>query len=197
MGHPGQAADHEHRHEADGEQHRGVERQSSPPDRPEPVEDLDTGRHGNGHGRQPEGSLGDRGNARREHVVGPHAESEEADGGTGEDHGRVAEQGLAGERRQHLGHDAHGGQDEDVDLGVPEQPEEVLPQDRISACRCVEEQRPEVPIEGDHEQCHRDDRQREQEQERHHRRHPHEHRHPHEAHALGPHVEHRHDEVHG
>ena len=45
----------------------------------------------------------------------------------------VAEERLPGEDRQDLGDDAHGRQDQDVDLGMPEDPEQVLPEQRIAA----------------------------------------------------------------
>ena len=66
----------------------------------------------------------------REHVVAPHAEAEEADEDAGVDDDRRAEERLAREGRQHLGDDAQRRQDQDVDLGVAEDPEEVLPEQR-------------------------------------------------------------------
>ena len=50
-----------------------------------------------------------------------------------ERHRAVAEDGLAREDREDVGGDAHGGQDQDVDLGVAEEPEEVLPEERRAA----------------------------------------------------------------
>ena len=44
----------------------------------------------------------DRAEPAGEHVVGPHAPADEADGRAGEDHELVAEQRLAAEHRQHL-----------------------------------------------------------------------------------------------
>ena len=52
------------------------------------------------------------------------------DGHGGEDHALVAEDRLAGEDREDLGHDAEVGQGQDVDLGMAEEPEEVLPEQR-------------------------------------------------------------------
>ena len=46
-----------------------------------------------------------------------------------EDHRAVAEDRLAREDRHDLGHDAERRQDQDVDLGMAEEPEQVLPQD--------------------------------------------------------------------
>ena len=37
--------------------------------------------------------------------------------------------------RDHLGHDPHGGKNQDIDFRMPEKPEEVLPQQRIAAAR--------------------------------------------------------------
>ena len=51
----------------------------------------------------------------------------------------VAEQRLAREDRQDLGDHAHRRQDDDVDLRVAEEPEEVLPEDRVAARGRVEE----------------------------------------------------------
>ena len=51
----------------------------------------------------------------------------------GVDHHRGAEERLAREGGEHLGDDAHRGQDQDVDLGVAEDPEQVLPEQRVAA----------------------------------------------------------------
>ena len=107
----------------------------------------------------------DRPEAGGEHVVGPDAPAHEADGRAGEDHERVAEQRLAAEDREHLGHDAEAGQDEDVDLRVPEDPEQVLPQERVRAGLHVEERGPEQALEVEQHQRHGDDRDGEDQQE--------------------------------
>ena len=72
--------------------------------------------------------------------MGPHPEAEEADRGPGEDHCRIPEQWLAGEGGEDLGDHPHGGEDQDVDLGMAEQPEQVLPQDRVPASHGLEEE---------------------------------------------------------
>src|SRR5262249_41375587 len=64
----------------------------------------------------------------REHVVAPDAEAEEADQHAGVDDDGCAEERLAGERREHLGDDPERRQDQDVDLGVAEDPKEMLPE---------------------------------------------------------------------
>ena len=94
--------------------------------------------------------------AGREHVVASSAEAEEADRGAREDDDRVAEQGLAGERGKHLRDDPHRRQDEDVDLGVAEVPEEVLPEDRHAPVRDLEEIGAEEPVHHDLDERDRD-----------------------------------------
>ena len=49
------------------------------------------------------------------------------------DHRAVAPERLAGVVGDHLGHDAHRRQDQHVDLGVGEEPEQVLPEQRVAA----------------------------------------------------------------
>ena len=52
-----------------------------------------------------------------------------------EHHERIPEQRLARERGQNLGDDAHRRQDQDVDLRMAEQPEHMLPEERVAAGR--------------------------------------------------------------
>ena len=52
---------------------------------------------------------------------------------TARDHQPVAPQRPPRIRRDHFGDDAHRRQDQDVDLGMSEKPEQVLPQQRIAA----------------------------------------------------------------
>ena len=103
--------------------------------------------------------------------------------------------GLRGEGRQHLGHDAHGRQDQDVDLGMAEDPEEVLPEERVGAAGGRVEERAEEAVEHQQDQRHRDRGERQDDQELDHEAHPHEERHPHQRHAGRAHVDDGHDEV--
>ena len=102
-----------------------VERQLAVPHGADPVEELDAGRHGDEQAQ--EGEERQQHRAGGEHVVGPHTGGQGGDGHGGEDHALVAEDRLAREDREDLGHDAEEGQGEDVDLGMAEEPEEVLP----------------------------------------------------------------------
>ncbi len=80
------------------------------------------------------------------HVVRPNTHGQAADRQRGEDHALVTEHGLAGEGRDDLGCHPEEGQRQDVDLGMAEEPEQVLPQDRLAAPGRVEEVRPHVPV---------------------------------------------------
>ena len=65
----------------------------------------------------------------------------------------VAEERLAREDRQDLGDDAHGRQDQDVDLGVAEDPEQVLPEERVAAAPGVVEVGAEEAVEHQQDQA--------------------------------------------
>ena len=85
--------------------------------------------------------------ADREHVVRPHEQREERDS-RGRDRDRlVAEDRLAREDGDDLGDDPHRRQDHDVDLGMPEEPEDVLIEQRAAAVRGVEEVRSRLAVE--------------------------------------------------
>jgi hypothetical protein len=56
----------------------------------------------------------------------------------------VAEDALAAEGGDHLGDDAHAGQDHDVDGGVRVEPEQVLEEKRVAALGGIEDADAEV-----------------------------------------------------
>ena len=62
--------------------------------------------------------------------------------------------------------DPEGGQHDDVHLRMAEEPEEVLPQQRVAAVRDVEEVEAGVALELEEDQVHRQRRQREDQRER-------------------------------
>ncbi|KAG1082862.1 hypothetical protein G6F40_014968 [Rhizopus arrhizus] len=126
--------------------HRGLERHRAAPHRGDPVEHLHAGRDRDQHGGEHEVDLAAQRHAHGEHVVGPDDERQERDRGGGVHHRLVAEQRLAAEGRDDLADHAEGGQDHDVDLGVPEEPEHVLVQDGVAAGGRVEEARAEVAV---------------------------------------------------
>ena len=121
------------------------------PHRRDPVEDLDAGRHADDHRRDHEERVRRRRHPDGEHVMRPHAEADEPDRDGGADHRGVAEHRLAREDRDDLGREAEAGQHQHVDLGVAEDPEEVLPQHRRAAGLRVEEVRAEIAVEQQHD----------------------------------------------
>ena len=80
---------------------------------------------------------------------------------------------------------------------MAEDPEEVLPQQRVRTHLRIEEVGTEVAVEHQQEQRNRDDGHGEEQQELHHEDHPGEHRHLEQGHARCTHIEHRDDQVHG
>ncbi len=61
-------------------------------------------------------------------MVGPEGERHERDRDQGGDEPGVADRSVPGEHRHDHGDDAGRGKELDVDLGVAEDPEQVLPQ---------------------------------------------------------------------
>ena len=73
----------------------------------------------------------------------------------------VAEDRLAREDGDDLGDDPHRRQDHDVDLGVPEEPEDVLVEQRVAALGRDEEVRAGLAVEQQQRQPGRERRQHE------------------------------------
>ena len=74
-----------------------------------------------------------------EHVVHPEAETQHRQRHGSRHDIAVAKQRGAGHDRQDGGDHSGGGKEDDVDLGVAEQPEEVLPEEGITAVFHLEE----------------------------------------------------------
>ncbi len=72
-------------------------------------------------------------------MVHPHAEADESGRDVGQHQRGVAERLPPAERRQDRRDEAHRREEDDVDLRVREEPEEVLPEERIAPLRLVEE----------------------------------------------------------
>ncbi|SHP15662.1 Uncharacterised protein [Mycobacteroides abscessus subsp. abscessus] len=190
--HAGQTTEEERDQEADGEDHRGLEGQLPLPHGADPVEELDTS--GNRDQERHEGEERQQHRAGRVHVVRPHR-----DGQRGNTQGRVDQRGvtedrLAAEHREDLRHDAKERQRDDVDLGVPEEPEQVLPQQNPAVSR-IEHVGAQVAVGGQTEQ--RGGQQREGQQHQHagHQDVPGEDRHPEHRHTRGTHTHDRGDHV--
>ncbi|KAF4530635.1 hypothetical protein B566_EDAN018736 [Ephemera danica] len=142
----GEAAHGEDEDEAHRKQHRGLEGHRAPPHGGDPVEDLHARGHRDQHRGVHEEQLPGHRHAGGVHVVRPHDERQDGDGPGGVDHGGVAKQPLACERRDDGADDAEGRQDHDVDLGVPEEPEHMLVEHRVTPASGVEEAGAEVAV---------------------------------------------------
>ncbi len=124
-----------------------------------------------------------------EHVVPVDHPGQERDGDHREGHGVVPEDRLAGEDREDLGGDAHGGQDQDVDLRVPEVPEQVLPEQRLAAARRIEPVGAQGPVEQQHGHARGQHGQGQEQQDGRDEERPHHQGHPEQPHARGAHVD--------
>ena len=108
---------------------------------------------------------------------------------------RVAEHGLAAERRHQLADHAHGRQHHDVHRRMRIEPEQVLEQHRIAAARRIEEAEVEHPLRGDEQRGYGDDRRAEDVDQACRVGRPQEQRHLEPRHAGRPHAVNRDDEV--
>src|SRR5882672_31530 len=82
--------------------------------------------------------------------MSPHAEADERDRARCRDHHGVAEDYLAREYRDDLGCEGEDRNNQDVNLGMTENPEEVLPQNSGAAGLGIEEVRAEESSEQEH-----------------------------------------------
>jgi hypothetical protein len=109
--------------------------------------------------------------------------------GDGRVHDRpVAEQFLAREHRDDLGDDAHRREQHDVDLRMAEEPEEVLPEDRVTAGPRVVESRAEHLVEQQHDRAGDQWTDRGHEEDARDHNHPHDNRHVEHPHAGRPRI---------
>ena len=173
-------------------QHRGVEGELAAPHRADPVEELHARRHGDEHRHDREERQEHL--ARAVHVVGPDRDRQRSDGDRRVDEGLVAEDRLAREHREDLGDDPEERQGDDVDLWVPEEPEDVLPEHHAAAVR-VEDVRTEASVGAEREERGGQGREDEEHEDRGDEDGPHEDRHPEHRHAGRAHREDRRDEV--
>ena len=130
-------------------------------------------------------------------MVGPDHEADAADGDHGVSHAEIAEHRLARKRGDDLADHAEARQNQDVHFRMPEEPEQMLEQDRIAAAMRIEEGGAEIPVGEQHGDRARQHRQRQQQQKYRHQLRPDKQRHLVQGHARRAHVEDRGDEIDG
>src|SRR5271154_4230404 len=101
--------------------------------RPQPVKGLDSGWHSDRHGHDGEGKSRIRTHAAHEHMMSPHHEAEQTNRQHGVHHSLVSKNRFARKRRKYLRSHAHPRQNRDVNFGMPEEPEKMLPEERRAA----------------------------------------------------------------
>ncbi len=149
----GKTGDEELEEEADHEHHGDGEDDLSSPDGSEPVEDLDSGGHRDDHGGEDKEGVAGRAHPNGKHVVRPHAEADEADRDRCRNHGGVSEHGFAGEDGDDLVGEGEGWENEDIHLGMAEDPEEVHPENCGATGLGIEEVRAKIAVEREHDLC--------------------------------------------
>ncbi len=189
----GQAAEEEGRRGSPSPTASGVSMTTLPPHIvPIQLKNFTPGRHRDEHRHHRE--EGQQHLAGHVHVVRPDARRECRDGDRREDQRLVAEDRLAREDRDDLADDAEERQRDDVDLGMAEEPEQVLPQHRPAVLR-VEDVHPEAPVTTEREERGGEDREDDEHEDRGDEHGPREDRHPEHRHAGGAHADDRRDEV--
>src|ERR1019366_9053769 len=137
--HSGEATDQEVEHQGEREQHRQFQAKVGLPERAQEIEEHDARRDRDelrrGHEEWPQSGS----DTACENMVIPHEPTHHRD----TDHARygqpIAEERFPSEDRQYLQHHSKCGNDEDVDLGMPEEPEHLLIEERAAPVPCLEE----------------------------------------------------------
>jgi hypothetical protein len=112
-------------------------------------------------------------------------------------HAEVTEHRFATERRDDLADHSEAWKDQDVNFGMPEEPEQMLVQNRVATIIAGEERRSEVAIGQQHRDRASQHRQCQQQQKHRHQNRPHEQRHLVQGHARRAHIEDGCNEVDG
>jgi hypothetical protein len=133
--------------------------------------------------------------ARDELVVGPDREAQHAGAEDGVEDRPVGEELLAREDRDDVGRQPDRGQQHHVDLGMAEEPEKVLPEDRVTAAVRIEEGGAEGLVHEEHDRTGDQRPHRRHEEHARHHDHPDHHRDVVELHSRRAGVHGRRDEV--
>lgn len=118
----------------------------STPHRKEPVKDFDPGRYGNQHRGDGEKRVGYITQTCCKHVMRPYHEAQEGNQDGGKYHGAISEQPFTREGRDNLRDNTKCRQNQNVYFRVPEDPEDVLPEYRVTATCDIEEIRSQYTV---------------------------------------------------
>ena len=107
------------------------------PDRGHPTEELCSGGNHDHQARRREEAFAQLRQARGKHVVDPHAESKKSRGHDRDHDRRVSENATSRETVHQSGHNGGSGKKNDVNLGMSEEPEQVLVKENVAAFRGI------------------------------------------------------------
>jgi hypothetical protein len=128
-----QPAHGENGDESDDEEGWRGEPQASAGDGGDPGEYLDAACNGHAHAGGGKEAERERRQTRRKHMMDPQAEADDAHGDQGQDDEPMTDEPCLRHHRQNHRDHAGRGDEDNVDLGVAEEPEQMLPQQRIAA----------------------------------------------------------------
>ena len=123
----------ENRNEAEAEQGRRVETHFGAIQSADPEERRDRGRDGDDERRDRKHRRRERVHATHEHVMPPHRVAQKSNRDHARNQHAGSKQRLSRHRRENVRDDSETREYGDVDLGMSEEPEEVLPEERRPA----------------------------------------------------------------
>src|SRR5260370_26211336 len=192
---PGESSEEELEQKSDAKQHGRLEVNLSSPHCGDPVKDFDSCWNSNHHRGQHKKGVGVRTHADGEHVVCPHAHTDESDPDRCRNHHRIPEYRLPRKHGDDFRRDSERWNDQNVDLGMTEDPEEVHPDHGRTASLSVEKISAEIAVNGQHDLRVTERSDGQNDHPRHHQVEPNEERHLPQFHAGTTQAHNRHDDV--
>src|SRR6266851_2437241 len=141
-----QTCDQELEQECDAKKHGRLELNLAAPHRANPIEDFDSGGNTDDHRGDREETVSIRTHPDGEHVVGPDARAYETDSNCSRNHHWISKDRLARENRNDFRSKREARDNQDVNFGMSENPEEVHPQDCGTSRLRVKEVPAEITI---------------------------------------------------
>src|SRR6202046_5256845 len=145
-----QARDQELKQEGHAEKHRSLELNFSAPHGANPVENFDSGGNRDDHRGDGKEGVSIRRHSHGKHMMGPDAEADEADGNRGRDHHRISEYRLARKHRNDFRSEGEARNDQHVNFGMTEYPEEMHPEDGGTSRLRIKKMPAEIAVNAQH-----------------------------------------------